>query len=55
MSDAKIECIVSEPPATKRQRVLLTDRIKKVEDGQGHLLWYTINMRMGPGGGRLLT
>ncbi|ROW06353.1 hypothetical protein VPNG_07515 [Cytospora leucostoma] len=34
MSDAKVESIVSEPPATKRQRVFLGDRIKKLEEGQ---------------------
>ncbi|KAK7732539.1 hypothetical protein SLS53_008425 [Cytospora paraplurivora] len=34
MSDAKVESIVSEPSATKRQRVFLTDRIRKLEEGQ---------------------
>lgn len=34
MSDAKVESIVSEPSATKRQRVFLSDRISKLEEGQ---------------------
>lgn len=34
MPDAKVQSIVSEPPALKRQRVFLTDRVKKLEDGQ---------------------
>lgn len=34
MSDAKVQTIVSEPESTKRQRVFLTDRITKLEEGQ---------------------
>lgn len=34
MTDAKVESLVSEPAATKRQRVFLTDRIKKLEAGE---------------------
>lgn len=34
LSDAKTESIVAEPRATKLQRVFLTDRLKKLEDGQ---------------------
>ena len=34
MSDAKIQSMVSEPDSTKRQRLFLTDRIAKLEDGQ---------------------
>ncbi|KAI7779831.1 hypothetical protein LA080_000329 [Diaporthe eres] len=34
MTDAKVQSIVSEPESTKRQRVFLTDRIKKLEEGQ---------------------
>lgn len=34
MSDAKVQTIVSEPESTKRQRVFLTDRIAKLEEGQ---------------------
>ncbi len=34
LPDAKIESLVSEPRATKLQRVFLVDRIKKLEDGK---------------------
>lgn len=34
MTDAKVQSIVSEPESTKRQRVFLTDRINKLEEGQ---------------------
>lgn len=34
MPDTKLESLVSEPPATRRQRALLKDRIKKLEDGE---------------------
>lgn len=34
MPDAKIQSIVSEPLATKRARVFLTERIRKLEEGQ---------------------
>ncbi|KAI0199197.1 interferon-induced GTP-binding protein Mx [Astrocystis sublimbata] len=34
LPDSKIESIVSEPSSTKRQRVFLQDRIKKLEEGQ---------------------
>ncbi|CAJ2509310.1 Uu.00g143360.m01.CDS01 [Anthostomella pinea] len=34
MNDSEVEAITSEPPATKRQRVFLTDRMKKLEDGR---------------------
>ncbi|ROW11295.1 hypothetical protein VMCG_00863 [Cytospora schulzeri] len=34
MPDNKVQGIASEPSATKRQRVFLTDRIKKLEEGQ---------------------
>lgn len=34
MSDAKVENMVSEPSATKRQRTFLSDRVKKLEEGQ---------------------
>lgn len=34
MSDAKVQSIVSEPESTKRQRRLLSDRVKKLEEGQ---------------------
>lgn len=34
MTDAKVQSIVSEPDSTKRQRVYLTDRINKLEEGQ---------------------
>lgn len=34
MTDAKIQSIVSEPDSTKRQRIFLTDRINKLEEGQ---------------------
>ena len=32
--DAEVEQIASEPPAAKRQRQFLEDRIKKLLDGQ---------------------
>ncbi|KKY37464.1 putative interferon-induced gtp-binding protein mx [Diaporthe ampelina] len=35
MSDAKVQSIVSEPESTKRQRMFLSDRIKKLGEGQG--------------------
>lgn len=34
MSDAKVEHLVSEPAASKRHRVFLTDRIAKLEEGE---------------------
>lgn len=34
MTDAKIQSIVSEPESTKRQRMFLSDRIKKLGEGQ---------------------
>ncbi|KAI1357413.1 interferon-induced GTP-binding protein Mx [Xylaria arbuscula] len=34
LSDSKIESIVSEPSSTKRQRLFLQDRIKRLEEGQ---------------------
>ena len=34
MPDNKVQGIASEPSATKRQRVFLTDRIRKLEEGQ---------------------
>jgi hypothetical protein len=34
MKDSEVEAIASEPLAAKRKRVFLTDRIKKLEDGQ---------------------
>lgn len=34
MPDSKVQSIVSEPLATKRQRMFLTDRVKKLEEGQ---------------------
>lgn len=34
MPDAKVESLLSEPAATKRERTFLTDRIKKLEDGE---------------------
>lgn len=34
LAQDKIEAIVSEPSATKRQRQFLADRVKKLEDGQ---------------------
>ncbi|KUI58055.1 Interferon-induced GTP-binding protein Mx [Cytospora mali] len=34
MPDAKVESMVSEPTSVRRQRVFLTDRIKKLEEGQ---------------------
>lgn len=34
MPDAKVEGMVSEPSATKRQRIFLNDRVKKLEEGQ---------------------
>lgn len=33
MSDAKLESLVAEPPATRRKRASHTDRIKKLEEG----------------------
>lgn len=34
MPDGKVESIVSERESAKRQRVFLTDRIKKLQEGQ---------------------
>lgn len=34
MPDDKVQIIVSERESTKRQRIFLTDRIKKLEEGQ---------------------
>ncbi|POS76376.1 hypothetical protein DHEL01_v205239 [Diaporthe helianthi] len=34
MPDNKVQTIVSERESTKRQRIFLTDRIKKLEEGQ---------------------
>lgn len=34
MTDAKIQSIVSEPDSTKRQRMFLSDRVKKLGEGQ---------------------
>lgn len=34
MLDSKVQGIVAEPSATKRQRAFLTDRVKKLEEGQ---------------------
>lgn len=34
MTDAKVQSIVSEPESTKRERVFLSDRIKRLEEGQ---------------------
>ncbi|KAL1879241.1 hypothetical protein Daus18300_001820 [Diaporthe australafricana] len=34
MSDAKVQSIVSEPESTKRQRHFLSNRVKKLEEGQ---------------------
>lgn len=34
MPDTKLENLVSEPPATRRQRTFLKDRISKLEDGE---------------------
>lgn len=34
MPDSKIQSIVAEPSATKRQRLFLADRVKKLEEGQ---------------------
>ena len=34
LSDSDVEKIASEPPALKRQRQLLKDRIEKLENGQ---------------------
>lgn len=34
MSDAKVQSIVSEPESTKRQRTFISDRIRKLEEGQ---------------------
>ena len=34
LSDADVEKIASEPPALKRQRQFLEDRIEKLENGQ---------------------
>lgn len=33
MSDKEVEAIASEPPATKRQRRFLKERIKMLEEG----------------------
>lgn len=32
--DAKLQSLVAEPPATRRQRAFLKDRIKKLVDGE---------------------
>lgn len=34
MADDKVEALVSEPAATKRERVFRADRVKKLEEGQ---------------------
>jgi predicted CoA-binding protein len=34
LTESKIEAIVSEPMSTKRKRIFLQDRIKKLEAGQ---------------------
>lgn len=34
MTDAKIQSIVSEPESTKKKRMLLCDRVKKLGEGQ---------------------
>jgi hypothetical protein len=33
MTDSEVEAIASEPPAMKRQRAFLTDRINMLEEG----------------------
>ena len=37
LSNAKTEAIASEPPLAKRQRELLENNIKKLNDGRGIL------------------
>lgn len=34
MTDAKIQSIVSEPESTKQKRMFLSDRVKKLSEGQ---------------------
>lgn len=34
MTDAKVQSMVSEPESTKRERIYLSDRIKRLEEGQ---------------------